>query len=362
MTLGRPIPLVELSDEVKANLESITNSRSLPYALVRRAKIILMAAAGINNTIIAKKLRLSNPTVGIWRKRFLAQGLMGLYDEAKPGAPRSISDENIARLIQKTLNSIPANRTHWSCRTMAKEMKVSKDTVQRIWSTFNIRPHRQKHFSLSTDPFFVEKVRDIVGLYLNPPDKAMVLCVDEKSQIQALDRSQPVLPMGLGYVEGITHHYQRHGTLTLFAALDLTSGAVITDCKQRHRHQEFLQFLKQIDAHVPAKFDVHLVVDNYATHKHPKVKQWLAARSRYHIHYTPTYSSWLNQVEIWFNIITQKAIRRGSFRSVKELKYKIDQFVQKYNTNCKPFSWTANADSILAKLKRLCENISETQH
>ena len=245
---------------------------------------------------------------------------------------------------------------------MAKEMKVSKDTVQRIWSTFNIRPHRQKHFSLSTDPFFVEKVRDIVGLYLNPPDKAMVLCVDEKSQIQALDRIQPVLPMGLGYVEGITHHYQRHGTLTLFAALDLTSGEVITDCKQRHRHQEFLQFLRQIDAHVPAKLDVHLVVDNYATHKHPKVKQWLAARSRYHIHYTPTYSSWLNQVEIWFNIITQKAIRRGSFRSVKELKYKIDQFVQKYNTNCKPFSWTANADSILAKLKRLCENISETEH
>jgi len=362
MTLGRPIPPVELSDEVRANLGSIANSRSLPHALVRRAKIILMAADGINNTMIAKKLSLSNPTVGIWRKRFLDQGLMGLYDEAKPGTPRTISDEKIARLIRQTLNSAPPNATHWSCRTMAKQMKVSKDTVQRIWSTFNIRPHRQKHFSLSTDPFFIEKVRDIVGLYLNPPDKAMVLCVDEKSQIQALDRTQPVLPMGLGYVEGITHHYQRHGTLTLFAALDLTSGQVITDCKQRHRHQEFLQFLRQIDANIPAKLDIHMVVDNYATHKHPKVKQWLAARPRYHIHYTPTYSSWLNQVEIWFNIITQKAIRRGSFRSVKELRKKIDQFVQNYNTDCKPFRWTANAESILAKLKRLCENISETQH
>jgi putative transposase len=362
MILGRPIPPVELSEEVRTDLESIVNSRSLPHALVRRAKIILMAADGMNNTTIAEKLRLSNPTVGIWRKRFLDQGIMGLYEEPKPGTPRTVSDEKVATLIQETLNSAPPNGTHWTCRTMAQHMDLSKDTVHRIWTTFNIRPHRQKHFTLSTDPFFVDKVRDIVGLYLNPPDKAMVICVDEKSQIQALDRTQPVLPMGLGYVEGITHQYRRHGTLTLFAALDLASGEVIAECKKRHRHQEFLQFLKQIDLSVPKDLDIHLVVDNYATHKHAKIKLWLAARPRYHLHYTPTYSSWLNQVEIWFNIITQKAIRRGSFSSVKELRKKIDQFVENYNANCRPFSWTVTPDSILTKLKKLCKGISETRH
>jgi putative transposase len=362
MALGRPIPLVELSEGVRTDLESIANSRSLPHALVRRAKIVLMAADGTNNTTIAEKLGLSNPTVGIWRKRFLDQGIMGLYDEPRPGTPRTVSDEKVATLIQETLNSRPPNGTHWTCRTMAQHTGVSKDTVHRIWTTLNIRPHRQKHFTLSTDPFFVEKVRDIVGLYLNPPDKAMVLCVDEKSQIQALDRTQPVLPMGLGYVEGITHQYRRHGTLTLFAALDLASGEVIAECKKRHRHQEFLQFLKQIDQSVPKNLDIHLVVDNYATHKHAKIKQWLAARPRYHVHYTPTYSSWLNQVEIWFNIVTQKAIRRGSFSSTKELRKKIEQFVENYNASCRPFSWTATADSILTKIKRLCKGISETRH
>ena len=362
MILGRPIPPVKLSKEVRTDLESIVNSRSLPHALVRRAKIILMAADGINNTTIAEKLSLSNPTVGIWRKRFLDQGIMGLYEEPKPGTPRTVSDETLATLIQETLNSAPPNGTHWTCRTMAQHMDVSKDTVHRIWTTFNIQPHRQKHFTLSTDRFFVEKVRDIVGLYLNPPDKAMVICVDEKSQIQALDRTQPVLPMGLGYVEGITHQYRRHGTLTLFAALDLASGEVIAKCKKRHRHQEFLQFLKQIDYSVPKDLDIHLIVDNYVTHKHAKIKHWLAARPRYHVHYTPTYASWLNQVEIWFNIVTQKAIRRGSFSSVKELRKKIEHFVENYNANCTPFTWTATADSILAKLKRLCKGISETRH
>jgi putative transposase len=300
--------------------------------------------------------------VGIWRQRFIDQGLMGLYDEPKPGGPRSISDEQVARLIQQTLELKPPNATHWSCRSIAKQTNISKSTVQRIWSTFGIQPHRQKHFTLSTDPFFVEKVRDIVGLYLNPPDKAMVLCVDEKSQIQALDRSQPVLPMGLGYLQGITHQYQRHGTLTLFAALDLATGEVIAQCKKRHRHQEFLQFLNYIEANVPKALDIHLVVDNYATHKHRKVKNWLAARPRYHVHYTPTYSSWLNQVEIWFNIITQKAIRRGSFRSVKQLIEKIDQFVKNYNSKSNPFTWTATADSILDKLKKLMKVIHGTQH
>lgn len=362
MALGRPIPPVKLSQKVRQDLEAIANSRILPHALVRRAKIVLMAADGHNNTVIAKALHLSNPTVGIWRKRFLTQGLMGLYDEPKPGAPRSIGDEKIATLINTTLNSKPPDGTHWSCRSMAKQMGISKATVQRIWRTLNIQPHRQKHFTLSTDPFFVDKVRDIVGLYLNPPDKAMVLCVDEKSQIQALDRTQPVLPMGLGYVEGITHQYRRHGTLTLFAALDLASGEVITQCNKRHRHQEFLRFLHQIDKNVPPELDVHLVVDNYATHKHPKVKRWIARRPRYHVHFTPTYSSWINQVEMWFNIITQKAIRRGTFTSVKDLRKKIERFVENYNKDCKPFDWTATAESILVKIEKLCKNISETQH
>lgn len=362
MTGGRPLAPLHVTDNAREQLQIMANSRTLPYALVRRAQIILMSADGLNNKTIAEKVGLSGRMVGIWRQRFIDQGLMGLYDEPKPGGPRSISDEQVARLIQQTLELKPPNATHWSCRSIAKQTNISKSTVQRIWSTFGIQPHRQKHFTLSTDPFFVEKVRDIVGLYLNPPDKAMVLCVDEKSQIQALDRSQPVLPMGLGYLQGITHQYQRHGTLTLFAALDLATGEVIAQCKKRHRHQEFLQFLNYIEANVPKALDIHLVVDNYATHKHRKVKNWLAARPRYHVHYTPTYSSWLNQVEIWFNIITQKAIRRGSFRSVKQLIEKIDQFVKNYNSKSNPFTWTATADSILDKLKKLMKVIHGTQH
>ena len=362
MTIGRPLAPLHLTDKTREQLKIMANSRTLPHAFVRRAQIILMSADGLNNQTIATKVGLSGRMVGIWRQRFIDQGLMGLYDEAKPGGPRSISDEQVARLIQQTLKQKPPNATHWSCRSIAKQTKISKSTVQRIWSTFGIQPHRQKHFTLSTDPFFVEKVRDIVGLYLNPPDKAMVLCVDEKSQIQALDRAQPVLPMGLGYLEGITHQYQRHGTLTLFAALDLATGEVITQCKKRHRHQEFLQFLNHIEDNVPKTLDIHLVVDNYATHKHRKVKNWLAARPRYHVHYTPTYSSWLNQVEIWFNIITQKAIRRGSFSSVKQLTEKIDQFVKNYNAKSNPFTWTATADSILDKLKKLLKVIHGTQH
>jgi putative transposase len=362
MAMGRPKPPLELSDEVRQQLETMANSRSLPHGQVRRANIILLSAQGITNTAIAKKVGLSIKMVGIWRQRFIDQGLMGLYDQPKPGAPRTIDDEQVAQLIQSTLNKKPKGSTHWSCRSIAKQTNLSKSTVQRIWQAFNLQPHRQKHFTLSTDPFFVEKVRDIVGLYLNPPDKAMVLCVDEKSQMQALERTQPVLPMGLGYVEGVTHQYQRHGTLTLFAAMDLATGNVITQCKKRHRHQEFLQFLKHIDANVPEKLDIHLVVDNYATHKHARVRNWLATRPRYHVHYTPTYSSWLNQVEIWFNIVTQKAIRRGSFRSTKQLKDKIDKFVAEYNADCAPFVWTATAESILAKIHKLLVVISGTRH
>ena len=362
MATGRPLQPIELTHEVKEQLLSITRSRALPHGLVRRATIILMAAQGYNNKSIAEKVDLSPWIIGVWRKRFLQQGLMGLYDEAKPGGPRSITDDQVARLIRKTLNKKPKKDTHWTCRSIAKETKLSKSTVQRVWKAFGIQPHRQKHFKLSTDPFFVEKVRDIIGLYLNPPDKAMVLCVDEKSQIQALDRTQPLLPLGLGYVEGVTHDYIRHGTTTLFAALDIVSGNVLTQCTSRHRHQEFLTFLRHIDANVPEDMDIHLVVDNYATHKHAKVRNWLAARPHYHVHYTPAYSSWLNQVEIWFNIITQQAIRRGTFRSVKDLIHKIQLFVDRYNKDSKPFMWTATADSILAKIKRHCQGIAGTEH
>ena len=362
MKTGRPKSPITLSKEEDEQLTSIANSRSLPHGLVRRASIVLMAAQGIPNRAIAEKVNLSAQMVSKWRKRFLQQRISGLHDELRPGRPRSISDEKVALLIRKTLQTKPQNGTHWTIRSVAKETKLSRPTVHRIWQAFGLQPHRQRHFKLSTDPFFIEKVRDIVGLYLNPPDKAMVLCVDEKSQIQALDRTQPLLPMGLGYVEGVTHDYIRHGTTTLFAALDIATGQVLTRCKQRHRHQEYLDFLKHVDANVPQNLDIHLVVDNYSTHKHAKVKRWLAARPRYQVHYVPTYASWLNQVEIWFNLITQRAIRRGTFKSVKELVTKIEQFVKRYNAKSCPFVWTATADSILEKIRRLCQRISETRH
>jgi putative transposase len=362
MKTGRPKPPLLLSKEEKEQLRSLAVSRSLPYGLVNRARIVLQSAEGTPNYVIGKKLGLNVHTITKWRKRYLQEGISGLHNELRPGRPRCISDEKIAGIIRKTLQTKPQNGTHWTVRSLAKEAKVSYPTVHRVWRAFGLQPHRQRHFKLSTDPFFVEKVRDIVGLYLTPPDKAMVLCVDEKSQIQALDRTQPMLSMGLGYVEGVTHDYVRHGTTTLFTALDIATGEVLTSCKPRHRHQEYLAFLKQIDTNVPPNFDIHLVVDNYSTHKHSKVKRRLALHPRYQVHYVPTYSSWLNQVEIWFNIVTQKAIRRGTFKSVKDLTSKIQQFVEHYNTHARPFVWTATADSILEKIKRLCILISETRH
>jgi putative transposase len=269
----------------------------------------------------------------------------------------------VAEGINRALQTKPTDgSTHWSARSLAAATGISKSTVHRWLQTFSLQPHRQKHFKLSTDPFFVEKVRDIVGLYLNPPENAVVLCVDEKTQIQALDRTQPLLPMGLGYVEGVTHDDIRHGTTTLFAALDVATGAVIAECKPRHRHQEFFGFLRRIDKEVPKDLELHLIVDNYCTHKHANVKAWLAQRPRFHVHDTPTYASWLNQVERWFGLITQKAIRRGSFSSVKELIEKIEQFVVAYDKTKAPFQWTATADSILEKLQRLCSQISGTAH
>jgi len=360
---GRPKEPVVLSDGEREQLNGIANSRSLPHGLVRRARIVLLAADGVPNRTIAERVDLSPQMVCKWRGRYLRQGVAGLHDEPRTGRPRTISDEQVAMIVRKTIETRPQDGTHWTIRAVARDTDLSRPAVHRIWRAFGLQPHRQRHFKLSTDPFFVEKVRDIVGLYLNPPDKAMVLCVDEKSQIQALDRTQPLLPMGLGYVEGVTHDYIRHGTTTLFAALDIATGQVLASCKNRHRHQEYLQFLKQVNANVPPDMGIHLVVDNYATHKHPNVKLWLASHPRFQVHYTPTYASWLNQVEIWFNIITQRAIRRGTFRSVKALVAKIEQFVTQYNrTSHHPFAWTATADSILEKVKRLCQRISETAH
>src|SRR5215471_16736699 len=328
-----------LTSEQREQLDGIAKSRSMPAGLVARARIVLMSADATQEQI-AQTLGMSRTTVAKWQRRFSQGGVSGLYDELRSGRPRSVSDERVARLVKRTLETKPNNGTHWSVRQIAAETKLTKSTVHRIWQAFGLQPHRQKHFKLSTDPFFVEKLRDIVGLYLHPPQKAVVLCVDEKSQIQALERTQPLLPMGVGYVEGVTHDYRRHGTTTLFAALNIETGAVISQCRQRHRHAEYLDFLRQIDKAVPETLDVHIVVDNYSTHKHGKIKHWIAARPRFHVHFTPTYSSWLNQVEIWFNRITQQAIRRGTFSSVKELIGRIDQFVQNYNTTAQPFVWT----------------------
>jgi len=334
----------------------------MPHGLVRRARIVLMTADGVATAEIARRCEVSRPTISNWRQRFRDQGLAGLHDELRPGRPREIDDERVAELISTVLDNKPEGATQWSTRSVAEATGISKSQVHRYFQLFGLQPHRTRSFKLSNDPFFVEKVRDIVGLYLHPPDNALVLCVDEKSQVQALERTQPVLPMGLGYVEGITHDYVRHGTTTLFAALNAFSGEVLAQCKQRHRHQEFLSFLRHIDANVPEHLDVHLVLDNYATHKHQKVKSWLAKRPRFHLHFTPTYASWLNQVERWFGLITQQAIRRGSHRNVRELVNSIDNFVERHNANAAPFVWTATAESIFAKLERLCKTISGTSH
>lgn len=362
MTKGRPKLPIILEEQDRRQLLALAQSRSLPHGLVNRARLVLLAAEGRSNVSIAEKLGLSQQSVCLWRKRYLQHGMQGLHEELRSGRPRSISDEKVATLVRKTLKSTPKDGTHWTIRGISKETHLSRATVHRIWQAFGLQPHRQKSFKLSTDPFFVEKVRDIVGLYLSPPENAVVLCVDEKSQIQALERTQPMLPMGLGYVEGVTHDYERHGTTTLFAALNIANGDVISQCKPRHRHQEYLSFLKLVEENVPQNLDIHLVVDNYSTHKHPRVKRWLAIHNRWHVHYIPTYSSWLNQVEIWFNLITQRAIRRGTFRSVKELVLKIDEYVRQYNRHARPFVWTATADSILTKIKRLSQAISETRH
>lgn len=363
MTRGRPKADLVITDDERTQLTSFARSRSLPASLSARARIVLSSADGEANSSIAERLKLGKATVGKWRARFIERRIAGLYDDVRPGPPRTIDDVRVAGLIKTTLHTKPANgSTHWSVRSVAAETGISKSSVQRYFQLFGLQPHRSESFKLSNDPFFIEKLRDVVGLYLSPPENALVLCVDEKSQCQALERTQPMLPMGFGYVEGVTHDYKRHGTTTLFAALNVLNGAVLATCKPRHRHQEFLSFLREIDKTVPTELDVHCIVDNYATHSHPKVKAWLANRPRWHMHFIPTYSSWLNQVERFFALITDKAIRRGSFTSVKQLVQRIDQFVTHHNVNSQPFQWTATADSILEKLHRLCSRISGTGH
>jgi transposase len=317
----------------------------------------LSCADGRTNTAVAEELRVSRQTVGKWRSRFSEQRLDGLLDAPRPGVPRTVSDEQVEQVVTLTLESTPKGATHWSTRVMAKRAGLSHMSVHRIWRAFGLQPHRAETFKLSTDPLFIEKVRDIVGLYLNPPERSLVLSVDEKSQIQALDRTQPLLPMSLGYPEQRTHDYVRHGTTSLFAALDVATGKVIGKCYRRHRAKEFKKFLDIIDAAVPTDLDIHLICDNYGTHKTPAIQSWFAKRPRYHVHFTPTSASWLNQVERWFALLSTRAIKRGTHRSTIALEKAIREFIEVSNEDPKPFVWTKSADEILASMARFCVRI-----
>ena len=356
----REIP--EPSPEQQEELERWLRRPKTAQALALRARIVLESAKGKSDQAVAVQLGTTRVTVGKWRRRFLKRGCDGLFDEPRPGAPRKISDEEVERVVVRTLETLPQGATQWSTRSMAKECGLSFATVARIWRAFGLKPHRSETFKLSKDPLFIEKVRDIVGLYLHPPERAVVLCVDEKSQIQALNRLQPLLPMRPGVPQRQTHDYKRNGTTSLFAALNTATGKVIGKCFRRHRAVEFKRFLAVIDKAVPADLDVHLVLDNYGTHKTAMIHNWLARRPRYHLHFTPTSASWINQIERWFAEITQKQIRRGSYRSTLALEKAIKEYLAVYNEDPKPFIWTKSADAILESLKSYCEVISETGH
>lgn len=364
MAVGRPVAAVELSAEERSKLEELARRRKTGQAMALRARIVLACASGMTNGQVAEKLGVSLPTVGKWRSRFASDRLAGLADAPRPGQPRKITDAKIEEVVTRTLESTPTNATHWSTRSMAKASGLTQNAVLRIWQAFGLKPHLQETFKLSTDPFFVEKVRDVVGLYVDPPEqtRALVLCVDEKSQVQALERTQPLLPMKPGQPERRTHDYVRHGTTSLFAALDIATGKVIGQCHRQHRHQEFLSFLRRIDREVPAGMEVHLVMDNYATHKTPKVAAWFKKRPRYHLHFTPTSASWLNQVERWFARITEQRLRRSAFRSVAQLEKAIHDYIEENNRNPKPFVWTATAELILGKVQAVCERINPSPH
>lgn len=352
---GRPKTSITLSETEREELERWAARPRSSRRLAFRAKIILASTAGASDVDVARRIRSAAHTVGKWRKRFAAKRLDGLLDEPRPGTPRKITDADVEKVVVQTLETTPKGATHWSTRDMAKHVGLSHTTIGRIWRAFGLKPHRSETFTISRDPLLIEKVRDIVGLYMSPPENALVLCIDEKSQIQALNRTQPVLPMRIGEVERRTSDYDRHGTTTLFAALDIATGRVLGKCFPRHRASEFLKFLREVDADAPAGMEIHLVLDNYATHKTPAVHRWLAKRPRYHLHFTPTHASWLNQVERWFGLLTQRQLRRGSHTSVAALKNAIDEYIEVNNDSPKPFKWTATADDILAKIARFAQ-------
>jgi transposase len=359
MRTGRPRTLLMLTADERQHLDSLAHrSRSAPH-VARRARIILACAEGRATTTVAKRLHASATTVCKWRSRFLSDRIDGLYDEPRPGSPRQIGDDQIEAVIVRTLETTPRGATHWSLRDMAKASGVSRSTVNRIWRAFGLQPHRTETFKLSKDPLLIDKVRDIVGLYMNPPDHAVVLCVDEKAQIQALDRTQPLLPMRPGQVERRTHDYKRHGTTSLFAALDVKTSQVISQFHRRHRSREFRQFLDAVDQQVPRELDVHLVMDNYGTHKTALIKNWLVKRPRFHVHFTPTYGSWLNLVERWFAALTTKQLRRGAHRSVTQLESAIRDFIDAHHADPKPFVWTKTADEILASIARFAQRTAD---
>ena len=344
---------ITLSEAERSELEKLARGRSVPARLVLRSRIILKAAGGMQNKEIAGELEISRLTVQLWRGRFLALRISGLEKDApRPGRIPEISERKVNEIVEATLHTTPRNATHWSTRTMAEAQGVSKNTVQRIWKVHNLKPHLTKTFKISNDKQFVEKLVDVVGLYMNPPDKSLVLSVDEKSQIQALDRTQPGLPLKKGRCGTMTHDYKRNGTTTLFASLSVLDGKVIGECMPRHRHQEVIRFLKKIDAETPPGFDLHVIMDNYATHKHPSVKRWLARHPRFHMHFTPTSSSWLNLVERWFRDLTEKQLRRGSFHNVPSLIKTIDAYIKNNNQNPKLFVWTAPVQRIMAKIAK----------
>jgi transposase len=360
--MSRHAEAIELSDEDRATLEGWVRAHSSSQQVVKRARVILMAAQGASNRMIAEAVGLSRPRVIEWRRRFTQEGPRALT-RTRPGRGRKspISAEKVREIVDATTQTKPRAATHWSCRTMAEAQGVSHSTIQRIWDAHGLQPHRVRTFKLSKDAHFVDKLVDVVGLYLNPPDKAVVLCVDEKSQIQALDRTQPGLPLKKGRCGTMTHDYKRNGTTTLFAALDVLEGRVIGQCHDRHRHQEFLKFLRVLDREFPKSKGLHLVVDNYSTHKHPKVKVWLVKHPRFHLHFTPTSASWLNLVERWFREITEKRIRRGVFRSVSDLVAAIEDYLACHNEDPKPFVWTASVEKIIEKVTR-CKSIFGTLH
>lgn len=362
MRTGRPIPALNLTDGEREALQNWARRPKSAQALALRARMILLCAEGNTNTTVAGKVDVRIQTVCKWRQRFVNRRLDGLLDEPRPGTPRKVSDAEVERVLTMTLETTPKDATHWSTRSLAAESGLSRSTVNRIWRAFSLQPHRSETFKLSKDPLFIEKVRDIVGLYVNPPDRALVLCVDEKSQIQALDRTQPLLPMRPGQAERRTHDYKRHGTTSLFAALNVKTGAVLGELHRRHRSAEFRKFLDTIDAAVPQSLEVHLILDNYGTHKTAVIRRWLAKRPRFQVHFTPTSASWINLVERWFAALTEKQIRRGVHRSVRELETAIKNYVAVTNKSPKPFVWTKTADEILASVARFCARTSESGH